>query len=316
MNDREAGLPLVTGASGFAGSHLVDLLLSEHSQVAGWAHRAIPSATNSAISWQRVDLLDRAATIQALQEAQPSVIYHCAGLPHVAESWKTAAQALEVNVIGTHHLLEAVREVAPACRVVVVGSALVYRPSERALTEEDPVGPANPYAVSKLAQEMLALRASTPVVVARPFNHAGPRQQPSFVTSSFAKQIAEIEAGRSEPCLHVGNLDARRDIMDVRDTVRAYRALGRSGVDGAVYNVCGGRANRVGDLLDIMLQRARRRVNVVVDRARLRPSDNPVVLGDSSRLRRETGWTPEIPIERTLEDLLEWWRGEIARRPS
>jgi GDP-4-dehydro-6-deoxy-D-mannose reductase len=316
VNGRQAGLPLVTGASGFAGSHLVDRLLSQHAQVAAWAHRAMPSSTNAAIVWQRVDLLDRAATARALQQAQPSVIYHCAGLPHVAESWKGAGQALEVNVMGTHHLLEAVREVTPTCRVVVVGSGLVYRSSAGALTEEDPVGPSNPYGVSKLAQEMLALRAVTPVVVARPFNHAGPRQQASFVTSSFAKQIAAIEAGQSEPCLHVGNLDAKRDITDVRDTVRAYEALGRSGVDGAVYNVCRGLAYRVGDLLDILLRRARRHVNVVIDPARLRPSDNPVVLGDASRLRRETGWTPEIPIERTLEDLLDWWRREIARRPS
>jgi GDP-4-dehydro-6-deoxy-D-mannose reductase len=163
---------------------------------------------------------------------------------------------------------------------------------------------------------MLGLRAATPVVVARPFNHAGPRQQPSFVTSSFAKQIAEIECGTAEPCLRVGNLDARRDITDVRDTVRAYQLLGRTGVHGRPYNVCAGVAYRVGDLLDVLLQRARRRVSVVIDPHRLRPSDNPIVLGDPSRVQQETGWRPEIPIERTLEDLLDWWRSEIARRAS
>ena len=316
MNDRRAGVPLVTGASGFAGSHLIDLLLTRYPGVTAWAHRAALPSTDPRITWQRVDLRDPAATLTGLRDAQPSIIFHCAGMPHVAESWKNAAQPLEVNVMGTHHLLEAAREVAPACRVLVVGSALVYRPSERPLTEQDALGPANPYGVSKLAQEMLARRASTPVVITRPFNHAGPRQQASFVTSSFAKQIAEIEAGLSEPRLHVGNLDARRDITDVRDTVRAYAALGEAGVDGAAYNVCTGLAYRVGDLLEIMLQRAKKHVSVVMDPARLRPSDNPVVLGDPSRLQRETGWSPGIPIERTLEDLLDWWRGEIARRPS
>ena len=316
MNHRRPGVPLVTGASGFAGSHLVDFLLTRHPRVTAWAHRTAPASTNPQIVWQRVDLLDSAATMAALREAQPSIVYHCAGMPHVAESWKNAAPPLEVNVMGTHHLLEAIRDVAPECRALVVGSALVYQPSERPLTEQDPLAPSNPYGVSKLAQEMLARRATTPVVITRPFNHAGPRQQASFVTSSFAKQIAEIEVGLSEPCLHVGNLDARRDITDVRDTVRAYEALGQAGVDGTIYNVCAGRAYRIGDLLEIMLQRARRHVSVVVDPARLRPSDNPVVLGDSSRLRQATGWSPEIPIERTLEDLLDWWRGEIVRHPS
>lgn len=316
MNDRRPGVPLVTGASGFAGSHLVEFLLTRYPRVTAWAHRTAPASTHPQIVWQQVDLLDSARTIAALRDAQPSIVYHCAGLPHVAESWKNAAQPLEVNVMGTHHLLEAVRHVAPSCRVLVVGSALVYHPSERPLTEQDPLAPTNPYGVSKLAQEMLARRATTPVVITRPFNHAGPRQQASFVTSSFAKQIAEIEVGLSEPCLHVGNLDARRDITDVRDTVRAYEALGQAGLEGAIYNVCAGRAYRIGDLLEIMLQRAKRHVSVVVDPARLRPSDNPVVLGDPSRLRQATGWSPEIPIERTLEDLLDWWRGEIARHPS
>ena len=316
MNDRPAGVPLVTGASGFAGSHLVDHLLTRHPQVGAWGHRFTGPATDPRVLWQRVDLLDAAATTAAVRQAQPSIIYHCAGLPHVAESWKNAAEPLEVNVMGTHHLLEAVRAVAPTCRVLVVGSALVYRPSQHALTEDSPLAPSSPYGISKLAQDMLARRASTPVVIARPFNHAGPRQQPSFVTSSFARQIAEIESGRSEPCLHVGNLDARRDITDVRDTVRAYEALGRTGRDGEVYNVCTGHAYRVGDLLEILLQRARRPVKVTVDPARLRPSDNPVVLGDPSRLQRQTGWAPVIPIERTLEDLLDWWRSALVRRPS
>jgi GDP-4-dehydro-6-deoxy-D-mannose reductase len=306
----------VTGATGFAGGHLLDLLIRQHPRVVGWAHRSSPPAADPRVTWQQVNILDRTAVEAAVRAAQPSVIYHCAGLPHVAESWRNAAHALQVNVMGTHHLLDAVRAETPDCKVVVVGSALVYRQAEHALREDDPLGPSNPYGVSKLAQEMLGLRAATFAVIARSFNHAGPRQQASFVTSSFARQIAEIEAGLSEPTLRVGNLDARRDLMDVRDTVRAYEALARRGTAGRPYNICSGVAHRVGDLLEMLLQRARTRVSVVLDPARLRPSDNPVVLGDPTRLREETGWRPEIPIEQTMDDLLAWWRTQVARRAS
>ena len=143
-------------------------------------------------------------------------------------------------------------------------------------------------------------------MVVRPFNHAGPRQSPAYVTSSFANQIAEIEAGKREPILSVGNLDAARDITDVRDVVRAYRTIAERGEPGRPYNVCSGRAYRVGDLLDRLLEMARVSVRVTVDPARLRPSDNPIVLGDRSRVTNEIGWEPVIPIERTLADLLDY----------
>jgi GDP-4-dehydro-6-deoxy-D-mannose reductase len=303
----------VTGATGFAGSHLLEHLLRSHEQAAGWAHtggRPHPVDTER-VRWQRVDLLDRASVNAAIGDLQPSVIFHCAGLPQVAESWANAGRALQVNALGTHHLLDAVREISPACRVVVAGSALVYRPSDRALREQDPLAPSDPYGVSKLAQEMVALHATTPVVAARPFNHIGPRQQPSFAISSFAKQIVEIESGRREPVLLVGNLDSRRDLTDVRDTARAYDALGAAGTPGHVYNICTGTALRVGDVLESLLGLARVRVDVRQDPARLRPSDNPLVLGDPSRIAADTGWRAAIPIEQTLEDLLAWWRLHI-----
>jgi GDP-4-dehydro-6-deoxy-D-mannose reductase len=308
-------LPLVTGATGFAGSHLLDRLLTTHARVAAWSNAGgRPAPPNSAeLSWLAVDLLDGAALERSLRDLQPSVIYHLAGLPHVGEAWKNAGRALEVNALGTHRLLEAVERAAPACKVVVAGSALVYRPSTTALREEDPLAPADPYGISKLAQEMIAEQAATPVIRTRPFNHAGPRQSEAFVTSSFAKQIAEIEAGRREPRLLVGNLDARRDVMDVRDTARAYQALAVSGRSGEVYNICSGKAHRVGDLLERLLGLARVNVTVQPDASRLRPSDNPVVLGDPGRLTAETGWTPEIPIETTLADLLAWWRTRVGQ---
>jgi GDP-4-dehydro-6-deoxy-D-mannose reductase len=151
-----------------------------------------------------------------------------------------------------------------------------------------------------------------PVFLARPFNHAGPRQSPEYVTSSFARQIAEIEAGVNPAVLSVGNLDARRDITDVRDTVRAYRMLAERGRAGRPYNICSGRAHRIGDLLEALLGLSRTRIRIAVDPARLRPSDNPVVLGDPSRIRTEVGWEAEMPIERTLQDLLDYWRLRIA----
>lgn len=304
-----AGLPLITGATGFAGGHLLERLISQGCAVHAWAHRKSPQRTAGAsVMWTAVDLLDRAAVRNALRAASPSVIYHCAGAADVRTAWESPATALRVNVLATHHLFEAARELSLGCRIVVTGSALVYRPKDGALTEEDPVGPATPYGVSKLAQEMTAAASTQPVLLVRPFNHAGPRQSPSYVTSAFAQQIADIEAGRREPVLRVGNLDARRDITDVRDTVRAYEALAERGQPGLPYNVCSGRAHTIRSLLDILLSLARVRVRVQVDPARLRPSDNPVILGSHARLTRDTGWTPVIPIEQTLSDLLEHWR--------
>jgi GDP-4-dehydro-6-deoxy-D-mannose reductase len=307
-------LPLVTGATGFAGSHLLERLLETTDAVAAWAnaHGRPAPAGDPRVTWSAVDLLDPAAVERALGELQPSVIYHLAGRPHVAEAWKTSGRSLRVNALGTHHVLTAAARVAPDCKVIVAGSALVYKPAVSALREDDPLGPSDPYGLSKLAQEMIAERSATAVVRTRPFNHAGPRQSESFVTSSFAKQIAEIEAGARDPKLLVGNLDARRDIMDVRDTARAYAALAAAGRPGQVYNICSGTAYRVGDLLERLLGLARVRVHVEQDPARLRPSDNPLVLGDAARLTRDTGWQPMIPIERTLADLLAWWRIRVA----
>jgi len=304
---------LVTGATGFAGSHLLDRLLASGEPVAAWASpRGRANDADTRVRWQTVDVLDRTAVGEAIRQLRPRIVFHLAGLPHVGESWKHADRALQVNALGTHHLLDAVEQWAPEARVVVAGSALVYRPSDRALREDDPLAPADPYGVSKLAQEMVAGRAAGTVVRTRPFNHAGPRQSEAFVTSSFAKQIAEIEARLREPTLMVGNLEARRDIMDVRDTARAYEALASAGRAGAVYNICSGVAHRVGDLLERLLGLAQRRVSVRQDPDRLRPSDNPLVLGDHARLTADTGWRPEIPVETTLADLLAWWRSRLA----
>jgi GDP-4-dehydro-6-deoxy-D-mannose reductase len=306
------GSPLVTGATGFAGSHLVDELLTRVRHVTAWAHRGgadVPRASDPGVQWRSVDLLDRDAVRIALDDARPSAIYHLAGVAHVGESWGAPERALRVNALGTHHVLEGVREAGLACPVLVTGSALVYRPSISRLTEEDPIGPTEPYGLSKLAQEMLAMRATwVPIFVARPFNHAGPRQAPTYSTSSFARQIAEIESGRSGPVLRVGNLESRRDIMDVRDTVRAYIAMIERGHPARPYNVCSGHAYRMRDLLERLVGLSRVPITIDVDLTRLRPSDNPVIAGDPSRITSETGWAPLIPIDQTLADLLDFWR--------
>jgi GDP-4-dehydro-6-deoxy-D-mannose reductase len=202
----------------------------------------------------------------------------------------------------------------PPARVVIAGSAMVYHTSSEALDEDALVRPASPYAVSKLAQEMVALedRGEQHVSIARSFNHFGPRQTPGFVAADFARRIADIEAGRVAPEILVGNLDARRDLTDVRDTVRAYRAIGERGANGRTYNVCSGRTIVMRELLDMLLSRSRVPIAVRLDAKRFRPIDQPIVLGNPSRLSTELGWMPEIPVQQTLDDLLAFWRAKAV----
>ncbi|HSL22108.1 MAG TPA: GDP-mannose 4,6-dehydratase [Vicinamibacterales bacterium] len=314
---------IVTGAAGFAGSHLADRLarkLPPDQPLVAW-HRpggTLPRTCAPRVTWAAVDLLDREAVAAAIAGTQPTAVYHCAGSPHVASSWSDSLVPLESNVLGTHHLLLAVERHAPDARVLVPSSALVYAPADCALAEEAPLLPRTPYGLSKLAQELLAARAhgdrDLRTLIARPFNHIGPRQRDSFVASAFARQIAEAEAGLGEPVVRVGNLEARRDLTDVRDTVRAYQAIVERGATGRTYNVCSGRAYRVGELLERLIAMARVPMRVAVDAARLRPADIPLLAGDPSRIERELGWRAEIPIEETLADLLAHWRTEVRGR--
>jgi GDP-4-dehydro-6-deoxy-D-mannose reductase len=187
---------------------------------------------------------------------------------------------------------------------------MVYEAADRALREDDRLAPSSPYALSKLAQEMLGAAddSGPPVLIARAFNHIGPRQDPWFVASGFARRIADIEAGRWAPEISVGNLQAQRDLTDVRDTVRAYRLIVEQGTAGRPYNVCTGRAIAVRDLLQMMLDRASVPIAIRTDPARYRPNDIPLLLGDPARIRDELGWTPRISLEQSVDDLLAFWR--------
>jgi GDP-4-dehydro-6-deoxy-D-mannose reductase len=303
---------LVTGASGFAGSHVVQALAGRN-DVVGWMHSTPPPPEVAPLArWERVHLLDPTAVRDAIARLKPSAVIHCAGAPNLAHSWRDTVTPLSVNIVATHHLFDALRRAGAACRVLVPGSATVYAASTGALSEESPIGPSSPYAVSKLAQEQLAFRAAredgVDVIVTRSFNHTGPRQSAAFAAPNMARQIAMIEAGIAEPVIRTGNLDAQRDLTDVRDMARAYIALLEKGTPSTLYNVASGTTRVMRSVLDALVARARVKVSLERDPALMRPIDTPVLWGDATRLREATGWRPEIPFDQTLDDLLNYWR--------
>ena len=307
---------LVTGAAGFVGSHLIELLEQDSAQVVALLRPGTePLVSGTRVIWHAVELHDRESVVAAIKAFAPSEIYHLAGVPHVGDSWAHVHETFAGNVLGTNHLFGALRRLQLKPRVLITSSATVYQPLNRAITEEHIVLPNSPYGTSKLAQEMVALRAweddGIPSLIARAFNHVGPRQAPSFVASSIAKQIAEIEAGRRPARLEMGNLDSQRDMMDVRDTARAYRAMMKAAKPGIPYNVCSGTAVTIRTLVELLRARAFVPIAIEQDPARFRPNDTPLVLGDHSRLTADTGWSPQIRIDQTVGDLLAYWRSAI-----
>ena len=308
---------LVTGAAGFVGSHLIELLEQDSAQIIALLRPGTePLVSGTRVIWHGVELNDRESVAAAIKAFEPTEIYHLAGVPHVGDSWAHVHETFAGNVLGTHHLFGALRRLQLKPRVLVTSTAFVYEPQNRAITEGDNIRPNSPYGTSKLAQEMVAVRAweddGIPALVARSFNHVGPRQSPSFVASSIAKQIAEIEAGRRPARLQMGNMESQRDIMDVRDTVRAYRAMMKSATPGIPYNVCSGTPVPIRTLVELLIARARVAITVEQDPSRLRPNDTPLVLGDHRRLTADTGWTPEIRLDITAADLLSYWRAQVA----
>jgi len=308
---------IVTGATGFVGRHLVERLAGQ-ARLIGWCRPGGHAPDSSwPVEWRTVDILDLAAVRAAIEESRPAQLYHLAGAPHVGASFGDTVAPLRVNAFGTHHVLDAVRHAGRPCRVLVVSSAQIYGPSDEPIHEDSRLLPASPYGLSKLAADELARHSvaldALDIVIARPFNHTGPGQSADFAVPSFARQIALIEAGRGASQIEVGNVEARRDLTDVRDVVDAYVRLMAGGRTGLPYNVCSGRAWRVGDLLDELIHLAHVHVPVHVDAARLRPRDADVLQGDATRIRTELGWTPTIRVEQTLRDTLDFWRRTVAQ---
>ena len=297
---------LVTGATGFVGRHLSAYLRSCGDEVVG-ADRA---AYEDVIV---VDITEAASVEQVFADVAPDVVYHLGGWSDVGASWTAPVEAYKVNAEGTLNVLEAARHHGVG-RVMVVSSADIYGvvPDDLLpITEQHPLRPVSPYAVSKVAADYLALQAhlghGLEVVRARAFNHLGPGQSENFVASAIASRIAANERdGTTE--VPVGNLAARRDFTDVRDVVVAYRLLVEQGAAGEAYNVCSGRAVAIQELADQLLSLAKHPMRLVVDPDRYRSVDVPTVLGDAARLRAATGWEPSIPLATTLADLLEYWR--------
>src|SRR5258705_12709648 len=311
---------LVTGVTGFAGSHLVDLML-ERGDAEIWGIQRWRSRTENIehfrdkIRLVECDLRDAESTRDTLEQIRPDWIFHLAAQSFVPTSWKAPTESLTTNVLGQLHVFEACRRSGISPRIQIACSSeeygMVYE-DELPIKETNPLRPLSPYAVSKVAQDMLAyqywMSYQTDVVRTRGFNHEGPRRGPVFVASDFAKQIADIERGRKPPILSVGNLEARRDFTDVRDMVRAYWLALEKREPGEAHNIARGKAWSIREVLDMLLGMTKLKIEVRQDPTRLRPSDVPVLIGDNTKFVRLTGWEPTIPFEQTLRDMLEYWR--------
>ncbi|HVN77262.1 MAG TPA: GDP-mannose 4,6-dehydratase [Thermoanaerobaculaceae bacterium] len=315
---------LITGISGFVGLHLSEHLLADHPEVELYGLRRwrseVPAAAalRPSVRIMEGDLLDTPSLIRVLQAARPDVIFHLAASSSVASSWDTPAEMMQVNALGTLHLLEAVRQLDLDARVVLACSAESYglvRDDELPIREEQPFRPVSPYAVSKATVDLLGFQYFQTfrlrTIRMRLFNHCGPRQSARFVISSLARQLAEIEAGLRPPRIQVGNLEVRRDFVDVRDAARAYWLAATRGEPGTAYNVASGRAHSIREVVDHLLSLSDSVVEVEFDPSRLRPSELDVLVGDASRFSAATGWSPAIPFEQTLADTLAYWRGAV-----
>jgi GDP-4-dehydro-6-deoxy-D-mannose reductase len=303
---------LVTGAGGFVGAHLLPALSKAGHEVVAASHR--PWEPPVPVEIEVFDVRDGPRVREVMDAWRPDAVIHLAAQASVRRSWEATDETFAVNVTGTSHLLESLAD-RPETRVLLVGSAQQYglAAAGRPLVETDPLQPRSPYGVSKVAQELVGAlyrrHFGLPVIVARPFNHTGPGQSTEYAIGAFSSQVAEIERGDREPRLRVGWLESRRDYLDVRDVANAYRLLVEAGEPGEVYNVASGKAERIGDLLDILIDAAglKDAVEIVADSSP-RPGDPEVLVGDSTKLRKGLGWEPEIPLATSLVDTLDSYR--------
>lgn len=320
---------LVTGIAGFAGGHLAQYLEAmEGCEVVGFSlpepvdrFSGLFAGEPPRVYYEDITDEDRLGSILAGEA--PDAVMHLAAHALVAGAWVQGRQIMENNVVATQVLMQSIRENCPEARVLLVGSGDIYghvNEADLPLGEDRPPRPNNPYSVSKAAQELVALQYchafGTEVVVARPFNHIGPRQRGDFITPEVARQLAEIEAGIKEPVIEIGNLDSSRDFLDVRDVVRAYYAILDRGTPGEVYNVCSGKAWVIRDIVATLVELSDAEPELRQDPDRMRPSDTPVIVGDNGRLLSLGNWTPEIDIRRSLADVLDYWRGEAALKAA
>ena len=300
---------LVTGASGFVGRYVVDHFVQLGYEVVGLVRRpqALPK-----VRTERVDIENYSAVLDCMSRVRPDAVIHCAAQASVSRSWDEPDLTYRTNILGPANLLEALKQ--RSVKVLLVGSSQQYgrSPLGRPLKESDELVPRSPYAVSKLAQEHMGLayhrRYGIEVVASRPFNHTGPGQSPEYAVGSFCSQVAAMEKGAIRH-LRVGNLEAIRDLLDVRDVVAAYGRLLESGKAGEVYNVCSGQGVRMGDLLARITEMAGLPPDVPVTAEGLAESD--VLVGDPSKIRSEVGWVPEVSLDRSLAESLDWYRSRM-----
>ena len=316
---------LITGITGFAGSHLADYILTNHPEVdvfgtIRWrSRRENIQHIEEKITLFEADMKDAGSLNRCLESIKPERVFHLAAQSFVPTSWNCPAETFAINTIGQINLFEAVLNLNLSPRIQVAGSSEEYgavQPDELPMKETNPLRPLSPYAVSKVAQDLLGWQYyqsyGLKIIRTRGFNHTGPRRGDVFICSNFAKQIAEIEAGKRDPVIRVGNLEAQRDFTDVRDIARAYWLALEKGEEGDVYNIGTGKAYMMKDILDRLLSMSTVEVEVEVDSQRLRPSDVPVLISDCSKFTNLTGWKPEIPFHDSLRDLLQFWRERIS----
>jgi GDP-4-dehydro-6-deoxy-D-mannose reductase len=313
--DSSAPCVLITGGTGFVGTHLIRFLEAHASHIAVLSSGARPT-TGPEVEYFDVDIRNADAVRAIVKEVSPQHIYHLAGISTVDASWKDPRLTYEVNVLGAHNLFEAAMRLGVPPKILNVSTSQVYAPSDQPLSENSPIRPDNPYAASKAMAEFLVAQYRKcevgGVITVRPFNHSGPGQTPNFVLPNIAKQFAEIEAGLRPPTLTLGNVAVKRDFTDVRDVVRAYWMLLENGRPNDVYNVCSGSAVYLRDIIDLFQQRVGINASIASDANNIRSNDVPHVCGNPGKLQEQTGWYPQITLTQTIEDLLEHWRRAAA----